>query len=108
MNEETNTNTESETMNDAAKQNVKQRLVSMLVLAISVSVAGSVLIMLIIGQTLFGFFANENNESMKKLAKQITDYINSTLQYLSFNSEERPFPYQSWNEEKIIVNAESA
>ena len=110
MNTETKTNEESETINENTKQQVKSRLISMLVLAVSVSVTSSVLFVLIIGQTLFGFFANENNESMKKLAKQLTDYIYSALQYLTFNSDERPFPYQTLNEEKeqVVSSAESS
>jgi len=108
MNTETKVNEEVETIEQTSKQKVKSRLISMLVLAVSVSVTSSVLFVLIIGQTLFGFFANENNESMKKLGKQLTDYIYNALQYLTFNSEERPFPYQAWNEEKQkeVTNAE--
>lgn len=92
-----------------AKSNqIKGRLISMLVLAISLGVAGSVLIALIIGQTIFGIFTKEPNDSMKALAKQLTDYVYKTLQYLSFNSEERHFPYQPWDEEKeTIVRSEN-
>ena len=93
-----------------AKPNqLKNRLISMLVLAVSSGIAGSVLIALIIGQTLFRLFANESNESMKELANQLTDYIYKTLKYLSFNSEERPFPYQIWSEKKedSIISTEN-
>lgn len=91
----------TQTNNTQAKSNqFRNRLINMLVLAISTGIAGSVLFALIIGQTLFGLFTKEPNESMKALAKQLSDYIYKTLQYLSFNSEERPFPYQVWDEKK--------
>ncbi len=94
-----------------AKPNkLKNRLICMLVLAVSSGIAGSVLIALIIGQTIFRLFAKESNEAMKKLANQLTDYIYKTLNYLSFNSEERPFPYQVWDEKKedLIISTDNA
>lgn len=85
---------------EAETNPIKKRFVSMLVLAVSAGIAGNVLVALIIGQTLFGFFTKAPNESMKELSKQLTDYLYKALNYLSFNSEERPFPYQAWDEEK--------
>ena len=96
-----NENTQEQINKPEDKVNkIKPRLISMLVLAVSIGVATPVLIALIIGQTLFGLFAAEANEAMKNLAKQLTDYIYSALNYLSFNSEDRPFPYQGWNDKE--------
>lgn len=94
-NETTETQTEN-TQNQATK--VKHRLLTMVVLAVSTWVALSVLIVLIIGQTLFGLFSKEPNDSMRQLAKRITDYTYSALNYLSFNSDVKPFPYQGWDD----------
>jgi hypothetical protein len=83
---------------DNNQPSIKSRLVSMLVLAISFSVAESVLIALVVGQILFALFAKEQNDSLKKMAKQVINYMYETLSYLTFNSEERPFPYKGWDE----------
>lgn len=97
--EEVKTDTQEE--NTQTEQNqLRNRLISMLVLAVSLGVAGSVLLTLIFGQALFSVFTKEPNDSMKALAKQLTSYVYNTLQYLSFNSEERSFPYQTWDEKK--------
>ena len=83
---------------DDNQSSIKSRLVSMLVLAISFSVVESVLIALIVGQILFALFAKEQNDSLKKMAKQVINYMYETLSFLTFNSEERPFPYKGWDE----------
>lgn len=85
---------------DGNRNNTISRLISMLVLAISFSIAESVLIALVVGQVLFGLFAKQQNDSLKKLASQIVVYMYETLNYLTFNSEERPFPYRGWDEIK--------
>ena len=92
---------ESDEQNNKVKPNeLKHRLISMLVLAVSSVIAASVLIALIVGQTLFRLFTKEPNESIKVLANQLNDYIYKAVKYLSFTSEERPFPYQVWDEDK--------
>lgn len=108
MNENTETqtnNTETQSNNPETKtsNDMKSRLISMLVLAVSIGVAAPVLIALIVGQTLFSLFASEANDAMKNLAKQLTDYIYDALNYLSVNSDVRPFPYQDWNEKEDKV-----
>ncbi len=87
----------TEIQRDEKKSSIKSRLVSMLVLAISFSVAESVLIALVVGQILFALFAKEQNDSLKKMAKQVINYMYETLSFLTFNSEERPFPYKGWD-----------
>ena len=88
----------AEIQRDENNSSIKSRLVSMLVLAISFSVAESVLIALVVGQILFALFAKEQNDPLKKMAKQVINYMYETLSFLTFNSEERPFPYKGWDE----------
>ena len=92
-----NENTEA-LPNSNNRNNTKGRLISMLVLALSFGVAIVVLITLVIGQVLFGLFAKEQNMALRKMGKKISIYIHETLTYLSFNSEERPFPYRGWDD----------
>jgi len=110
MNE--NENATKETLVEKPQTDSNQfryRLISMLVLATCTAIAGSVLTLLIIGQILFRSLVKELNDPIKLLANQLTDYIYNTLSYLSFNSEERPFPYQIWdeNEENSKLNSET-
>lgn len=90
---------QTETLSDSQPKNdTKSRLISMLVLTLSFGVSIIVLLPLIIGQILFGLFAKEQNVALQQMGKKISDYIHETLDYLTFNSEERPFPYGSWDD----------
>lgn len=88
-----------------------ERILHMLVLAVTYAIAETVLIALINGQILFRVVSTEANEPMRRLGKQISDYLYKILLYLSFNSDERPFPYRAWAaspERKIIVSGTDA
>ncbi len=83
-----------------------ERILNMLVLSVAYAVAETVLIVLIVGQILFRLVSKQPNEPMRRLGKQLSDYLYQILLYLSFNSEERPFPFQTWaasRERSIIV-----
>ena len=92
MNENTETLTENKPKNDK-----KSRLISMLVLALSLGVSIFVLMVLVVGQVLFGLFAKEQNIALRQMGKKISDYVHETLNYLTYNSEDRPFPYRGWD-----------
>lgn len=80
------------------KNDTKNRLISMVVLALSLGVSIFVLMILILGQVLFGLFAKEQNMALKQMGKKISDYVHESLTYLTFNSDERPFPYRGWDD----------
>jgi len=82
---------------------VWSRVVSMLVLVFAYSLAEIVLIALVIGQVLSGLIAHEQNHPMKKMGKQISDYIYEILMFLTFNTEQRPFPYRGWGEKQEVI-----
>lgn len=87
-----------------------ERIFHMLVLTMAYAIAETVLIALIIGQILFRVASKEANEPMRRLGKQLSDYLYQILLYLSFNSEEKLFPFQAWaasRERKIIVRVQT-
>ena len=83
---------------DKPKNDTKNRLISMVVLALSFGVSIFVLMVLILGQVLFGLFAKEQNMALKQMGKKISNYVHESLTYLTFNSNERPFPYRGWDD----------
>lgn len=83
---------------DKPKNDTKNRLISMVVLSLSLGVSIFVLMILILGQVLFGLFAKEQNMALKQMGKKISDYVHESLAYLTFNSDERPFPYRGWDD----------
>ena len=48
-------------------------------------------------QVVFTIFAGETNPSLTRIIKQLGNYIHDVLDYLSFATEECPFPFgRSW------------
>lgn len=78
------------------------RIVSMLVLGFAFTVAQSLLVALVIGQVLFRVLGKTQNEPLKRVGRQVSDYIYHVLLFLTFNSEYRPFPYHGLGEESNV------
>lgn len=98
----------NETSNTSPTDNpVWSRIVSMLVLGFAYAVAEAVLIAIVIGQVLFGIFSRRQNEPLKRMGQQVSDYIYQILVFLTFNSVHRPFPYQGWGEKDSALGAMS-
>jgi ABC-type transport system involved in cytochrome bd biosynthesis fused ATPase/permease subunit len=76
-----------------------KRLLSMLVLGFAYGIARFVLFATVILQVLFTLFTGSNNEPLKVTGKNLTDYIYDILMFLTFNSEDRPFPFRGWSEQ---------
>lgn len=82
------------------------RIISMLVLGFAYTVAQTLLIALVIGQVLFRILGKTKNEPLKKMGRQVSDYLYHVLLFLTFNSEHRPFPYHELGENsdaRVIV-----
>lgn len=88
---------------DKSEQSTKiplswERILHMLVLAVAYAIAETVLIALIFGQILFRVVTREANEPMRRRGKQLSDYLYEILLFVSFNSDEKPFPFQPWSD----------
>jgi len=88
-------------MNDEVKTHVMStetwlRLLFMLLFAVISWVAKLVLIAVVIFQFLVKLFTGGMNERTLDLGGQLSSYIYQILNYLTFNTEERPFPFTDW------------
>lgn len=45
-------------------------------------------------QVIFTIFAGETNPSLTRIIKQLANFIHDVLDYLSFGSDETPFPFE--------------
>lgn len=79
------------------------RLLFMLVFAAVLQVASLVMWMLVIAQFMFSLITGEDNAQLRKLGHSLSIYIFSTLKFLTYASEEKPFPFADWPQ----VNDES-
>ncbi|WP_160152936.1 DUF4389 domain-containing protein [Microbulbifer sp. ALW1] len=89
--------------NEELKQNLTStnqwvRLIYMVLFAVLLEIAGFVMLAVVIAQFLFAIFTGSANDNLRRLGDQIASYIYQTLQFLIYNSEEKPFPFSEWPE----------
>ncbi len=77
-------------------KSVWQRLLYMLLFVVAYSVVETILTAIVIIQILFRLFRGETNGRLLSFSAQAARYIYDVLQYLTFNSEEKPFPFSDW------------
>ncbi|WP_066965645.1 DUF4389 domain-containing protein [Microbulbifer sp. Q7] len=101
--------------NEELKQNLTSsnqwlRLIYMVLFAVLLEIAGFVMLAVVIAQFLFAIFSGSANDNLRRLGDQIASYIYQTLQFLIYNSEEKPFPFSEWpeSEEEDLSSYESA
>ena len=85
-------------MADDIVENLKQpaqwfRIAFMLALAVALYLAGTVLTLLIIAQALFGLLTGADNRNLRELGAALTAYVRQLLDFLTYNSEFKPFPF---------------
>jgi hypothetical protein len=80
------------------------RLLFMLVFAAVLQVASIVMWVLVIAQFIFSLITGEDNLQLRKFGHSLSIYIFDTLKFLTYASEEKPFPFADWpkvDDEKI-------
>ncbi len=88
-------------LNEKLKENVQnssvwKRLLFMLLFGFLYSVAEVVLFAVIAFQFLFVLLTGNKNDRLLDLGGAISAYIYQALCYLTYNSEERPYPFSDW------------
>ena len=71
----------------------------MLVLAVGYNVVEAMLFLSAIFQFFSALFTGRANEPLLQFSKNGSIYIQETLEFLTFNSEIRTFPFSSWPDE---------
>lgn len=72
------------------------RLLFMLLFAIFYSVAEIVLLAVIIFQFLYTLVTGKTNARALRFGAQLSTYAYQVFMYLTYNTEERPFPFTDW------------
>lgn len=95
-------------MDDELKQHmgdsgVWKRLLFMLVFAVIYSVAEVVLTAVVVLQFLFVLFTGEKNDRLLSLGASLSTYAYQVFRYLTYNSEQRPFPFADWPTDSALV-----
>ncbi|MFC6632356.1 DUF4389 domain-containing protein [Microbulbifer taiwanensis] len=77
------------------------RLLYMVLFAFLLEIAGFVMLAVVALQFLFAIFTGRANDNLRRLGDQIASYFYQTLQFLIYNTEEKPFPFAEWPESDV-------
>lgn len=89
--------------NDDLKKNLTSgnqwmRLLYMVLFFFLLEIAGVVMLAVVVLQFLFAIITGGANDNLRRLGDQIASYVYQTLQFLVYNTEEKPFPFSEWPE----------
>lgn len=87
--------------NEELKSNVLSskhwlRLVYMLLFAIILYAAIMIVWVLVVVQFLFSLITGQDNFKIRQFAYSLSTYIYQTLKFLTYCSDEKPFPFADW------------
>jgi hypothetical protein len=88
-------------MKEETKENLKNtntwlRFVFMILFIIFFNFAEMLLMLIVAFQFIVSLIAGSPNERVKPFSRQLSRYIYEVLLFLSYNTEEKPFPFSDW------------
>lgn len=78
-----------------------KRLAYMALYAVLLHVAGVVMWMVCILQFLFVLGTGSDNTQLRTLGSSLAAFTKQALDFVSYNTESKPFPFQSWPEAAV-------
>lgn len=72
------------------------RGIFMLLFAVFLSVAKVVAAVVVVVQFLFTVFQGETNDNLKQFGAGLSRFVFQTMMYLTYNSDDKPFPFKPW------------
>ena len=79
-----------------ASSNTWGRALFMLLFGIIYSVSKVVLIAVVFLQFCFVLFTNSPNDRLLQLGAELSEFVYRIFLFLTYNSEEKPFPFADW------------
>ncbi len=78
------------------------RLAFMVLFAILLQVAGLVMWVVVSLQFIFSLLTGRDNIQLRSFGGSLTQYVYQSLQFLTYNTEEKPFPFSDWPEMDLV------
>lgn len=79
------------------------RLLFMVLFALLFQVATLVMWVLVVLQFLFSLITGRDNKNLRAFGASLSTYIHQTLKFLTYVSDEKPFPFADWPSENEVV-----
>jgi len=102
---------DSEIIDNIKHKNTWFRGAFMLLFVMLYSVAEIVMLAVVVTQFVFSLFTRNPNSQLSRFGLQLSTYLFSIFRYLTFNTEQKPFPFDTWptvGDAKILVSAADA
>jgi len=68
----------------------------MLLFGLLLVAARLIISIVVVVQFLFVLFAGSDNDNLRNLGQGLGKWVYQTLMFLTFNSQEKPFPFDEW------------
>jgi len=84
-------------------KNVWIRLLYMILFTILYSIAEVVIFAVAVYQFLYVLFTGNKDDKILNLGKSLSAYVYQVLQFLTFNTESKPYPMGDWPDAKLLA-----
>ena len=87
---------DTETKKNLTENSTWKRIAYMVLFVITFNVAEMVLFVVVVLQVAFKLFTGKPLDPLKELGQEIGSYLRSVVNFLTYTTEEMPFPVASW------------
>jgi len=92
---------QGDSMKEETKENLKNtgtwmRFIYMVLFIIFYGIAEGLLMFIVLFQFIVTLITSTPNERVRPFSRQLSRYIYNVLLFLTYNSEEKPFPFSDW------------
>jgi hypothetical protein len=84
---------------NVTRRSIWLRLVFMIVLSVAFNVAELIIFVVVVFQFLASLFTSQPNDQLTRFGRNLARYIQQITVYLTFATEEKPFPFTPWPNE---------
>ena len=85
-----------------------QRILFVIIFWVVFYVAQMVVAAVAVAQCVFYLLTDNPNEQLMKFGDSLSKYIHDILRYVTFNSDQRPFPFTDFPKPDLIIPANPA
>jgi len=83
------------------------RMVFMLLFGFVVNIALFVMWAVAVLQFVFSLISGKDNDKLRALGSSLSTYFNQIFRFITYNTEDKPFPFADWPEPEIIDSADA-
>ncbi len=84
---------------NVTRRSIWLRLVFMIVLSVAFNVAEVITVAVVAFQFLASLFTGQANDRLARFGRNLARYLQQITVYLTFTTEEKPFPFTPWPDE---------